>query len=162
MPVTTIIDDTALVRMLVARLDEALETAESATTTRYMWDVGRTATETARVRLASVQRAGASHTSNNEIHEASWQAVLKIDVTPNIDNIYGPSAACAAVVSIFEGHYMWLGGTAVAPTHAAQVYSTEVDIQTPDNNDTPAMPATVTLRGKLHRSSGATMQDVLT
>lgn len=156
MPVTTIIDDVALIRMIATQLDAALETAESATTTRYLWDVGRTATETARVRLASVQRIGNSHVSDNVVHEARWQAVLKIDVSTNVENIYGPAAACSALVSIFEGHYMTLG------THWAQVYSTDVDIQTADTNDVPAVTSTVTLHGKLVRTSLATRQDVLT
>lgn len=156
MPVDTIIDEVALIRMLATQLDAQLQVVESATTPRYMWDVGRGATETARVRIASVQRIGSPHTSNSEVHDSRWQAVLRVDVSTNVENIYGPAAACSAVVRIFEGHYMTLG------THRAQVHSTDVDIQTADTNDVPAVTSTVTLNGKLWRTSLATGQDVLT
>lgn len=161
MPVTTIIDDVALVRMLATRMDDAIDEAERDLTPRYLWDIRQEERNIATARLASCEIEGERHTHDKEGHYASWQATFVIDVSEATQNIYGPAGACAAVRSIFEGHRMWLGGTEASPIHLAQVMAISTSIQTAPNNESAAMPCTVTLRGTLRRNSLATMQDVI-
>lgn len=149
-----ILDDTAVVRAIVTRVEAAISGVDASIHVRYFEDLPETLEDSAIcLHLVSLDVEGDAHTGTNDAHTATFTVTFNI-VASRQSSAYAIASAGSAMRSVLEGQAL----TSVTD-HVVQVTRVSVSARSPEGADAPVQVGTLTAAGTVIRNANSTIQD---